>query len=101
MVEPLRTLVPKLQAAIAAAVGPAYANADTLVIVSDRADYQANAAMGLAKRVGRPPRDVAQAIVASLDAADVCESVEITGPGFINLVLRRDWLAARIAESAD
>ncbi len=61
-------------------------------------DYQANLAMPLGKRLGQPPRAVAEQIVAALDVGDICESPEVAGPGFINLRLRNDWLAARLAE---
>ncbi len=60
-------------------------------------DYQANFAMPLGKRLGRPPRDVAAEIVARLDVADLCEPPEVAGPGFINLRLRDDWLSDRLA----
>ena len=54
-------------------------------------DYQANAAMGLAKRLNRKPRDDAQQIVDALAAdADfnaMYQPPEIAGPGFINLRL--------------
>ncbi|MBI2826432.1 MAG: arginine--tRNA ligase [Planctomycetia bacterium] len=59
-------------------------------------DYQANLAMPLAKQLARPPRDVAAQIVAHLDVADLCHEPQIAGPGFINLTLRDDWLAARL-----
>ena len=42
-------------------------------------DYQANMAMPLAKRLGRPPRDVAAEIVARLDVADLCASRKSPG----------------------
>jgi len=35
-------------------------------------DYQSNAAMGLAKKLGRKPREVAEAIVEKLDIDDLC-----------------------------
>jgi len=60
-------------------------------------DYQANMAMPLGKQLGRPPREIAAEIVARLDVADLCLLPEIAGPGFINLRLRDDWLAERIA----
>jgi len=63
-------------------------------------DYQANMAMSLGKRLGRPPREIAKEIVARLDLADCCETPEIAGPGFINLRLKNDWLVARLAEAA-
>jgi arginyl-tRNA synthetase len=59
-------------------------------------DYQANMAMTLGKQLGRPPREVAQEIVARLDVADFCLPPEIAGPGFINLRLRDQWLAERV-----
>ena len=55
-------------------------------------DYQANCAMPLGKRAGKPPRDIAQQIIAALEIDDLCESPEVAGPGFINLRLRDDWL---------
>ena len=61
-------------------------------------DYQANGAMALAKRLGKNPRDVAAEIVAAADLSGIAETVEIAGPGFINITLSPDWLAARLAE---
>ena len=55
--------------------------------------FQSNVAMRLAKKEGRPPRDVAADIIARLDIDDLCETPEIAGPGFINLRLRTDVLA--------
>ena len=60
-------------------------------------DYQCNVAMSLAKSLGRPPREVAQVIVEHLDASDLLAAPEIAGPGFINLVLTRDWLERQAA----
>jgi arginyl-tRNA synthetase len=52
-------------------------------------DYQCNAAMGLARKLGRKPRDIAASIVESLPEAalSILEPPEIAGPGFINLRL--------------
>jgi len=62
-------------------------------------DYQANFAMPLGKQLDRPPREIAGKIVDKVDLGDLCRSVEIAGPGFINLRLRDDWLANRLAEA--
>lgn len=59
-------------------------------------DYQANCAMPLAKQLGRSPRDIAATLVAKLQVDDICQAPEIAGPGFINLRLRDDWLAAQL-----
>jgi arginyl-tRNA synthetase len=56
-------------------------------------DYQANMAMALGKRLSKPPREVAAAIVERLEVADLCEAPEVAGPGFINLRLRDAWVA--------
>jgi arginyl-tRNA synthetase len=63
-------------------------------------DYQANCAMPLGKRLGKPPREIAAQLIARIDLADICETPDIAGPGFINLRLKNDWLAAHIAASA-
>jgi arginyl-tRNA synthetase len=55
-------------------------------------DYQANCAMPLAKKVGKPARQLAEEIVSKLDVADLCEPPELAGPGFINLRLKADRL---------
>lgn len=81
--------------AIVAAFGDEFANADPLVRPAQNpqfGDFQSNVAMGLAKRVGKSPREVAQAIIASATLEDICEKPEIAGPGFINLRLRADAL---------
>jgi arginyl-tRNA synthetase len=65
-------------------------------------DYQANMAMPLGKRLGKPPREIAAQLVGLVDVADMCASPEIAGPGFINLRLKDDWLAQQIdANRAD
>jgi arginyl-tRNA synthetase len=64
-------------------------------------DYQANLAMPLAKRLARPPRDVAAQIVERLRVDDLCRAPEVAGPGFINLTVRDDRLAERLAAAVD
>ena len=61
-------------------------------------DFALNAAMVLAKRAGKPPRQLAEAIIEALrgvDGAGDLVSLEVAGPGFINLRLNPDlWLRA-------
>ena len=59
--------------------------ADPVLRASERADFQANGALALSKEMGRAPRDVAEEVVAAAVLDDVCATVEISGPGFINL----------------
>jgi len=63
-------------------------------------DYQSNAAMGLAKKLARKPREVAEAIVEKLDIDDLCERPEIAGPGFINFRLQPSFLARSLQSIA-
>lgn len=62
-------------------------------------DYQANFAMSLGKTLGKPPRDVAQQIVAQTKLDDLCESVEVAGPGFINLRIKDNVLRAALVQA--
>jgi arginyl-tRNA synthetase len=69
---------------------------DPVLRASDRVDYQANGAMALAKRLGRPPRDVAEEVAAAV-SLDGIATVEVAGPGFLNLVLDDGIIASAIA----
>lgn len=60
--------------------------------------FQSNVALRLAKEQGRPPRDVAADIVAQADLDDICEPLDVAGPGFINFRIRADVLAATVTE---
>ncbi len=62
-------------------------------------DYQANFAMPLGKQLGKPPRDIASQLLAATQLDDLCQPPEIAGPGFINLRLRDDWLAAQLNQA--
>ena len=70
--------------------------ADPVLRSSDHADYQVNGVMGLAKGLDRNPRDVAIEIVARLDFGDLVESIEIAGPGFLNLTLSTTALTSQL-----
>jgi len=88
-----RVLLERLQAAFAT-VAP---GADPVLRASDRADFQANGALALAKQLGRQPRQVADEVLGAADLGDVCSEVTVSGPGFINLTLSDDFIAAQVA----
>ncbi|GAB3886950.1 arginine--tRNA ligase [Terrabacter terrigena] len=98
MVSPLVALTPKVQSAIAAALGDDFREADPVLRPSQFADVQVNAALALAKKVGMPPREVASKIVDALELDGVCDKVEVSGPGFINLTFTDAWLASLLQE---
>ena len=95
MTDPQEALARLMQAALAAAFGPERADADPLIRPSQFADYQSNVALSLAKPLRRSPRDVATELIGHLGGSDVLASAEVSGPGFINLTLRNDWIAAQ------
>jgi arginyl-tRNA synthetase len=94
MADPRDVLAQRVSAALGAAFGPEYEAADPVIRPSSFADYQSNAALPLAKKLGRPPRDIAADIIAHLDLEGVAEPPEVSGPGFINLRLLPGWIAA-------
>jgi arginyl-tRNA synthetase len=61
-------------------------------------DYQVNGVMPLAKQLKTNPRKLAEQIIAKLDVSDICEAPEIAGPGFINLRLKPEFVAANLLE---
>ena len=93
---------------LSTALQPAFdqmeAGADPVVRPSTRpgVDFQANGAMAIGKRLGRPPAEVAADVVAAADLGSMCAAVSVAPQGFINLTLSDGWLAGRIQEhSAD
>ncbi len=70
---------------------------DPLVRRSPRADFQSDAALALARRLGRPPRDIAAAVLALAVLDDVGVSAEVSGPGFLNLTVADRALADLVA----
>ncbi|MGA8055657.1 MAG: arginine--tRNA ligase [Burkholderiales bacterium] len=55
---------------------------------ANHGDYATSVALQLAKPLGRPPREIAQALVAALPASPWLDSADVAGPGFINLRLK-------------
>jgi arginyl-tRNA synthetase len=97
MADPQTMLAGAVSRAMVAALGDQVTGVDPVIRPTSNpanGDFQANFAMGLAKQLGRPPIEIAEAVVAELDLGGVCERVEVARPGFINFVLDDGWLAA-------
>jgi len=62
--------------------------------------YQCNAAMKLAKLLKTNPRAIADALVEKVDRQSdgMIQSLEVAGPGFINIVLKKEFLAKRVED---
>ncbi len=56
-------------------------------------DYATNVAMQLTKVAKRAPRQIAEAILEHLPENEWIESIEIAGPGFMNIRVKKDYLA--------
>ncbi len=48
-------------------------------------DYACTVAMQLSKKLGKPPQDIANSIIDNVDKGELIESLEMAGPGFINI----------------
>lgn len=79
------------------------ASADPLLRRSDRADFQANGILALAKKAKANPRELATQVVANVVAGDVIKEIEVSGPGFLNVTITdraiTENLAARYADT--
>ncbi|WP_128376030.1 arginine--tRNA ligase [Streptomyces cavernae] len=92
----------RLTAALSAAL-PEAGSADPLLRRSDRADFQANGILALAKKAKANPRDLATQVVTQVESGDVIKEVEVSGPGFLNVTITdraiTENLAARYADT--
>ncbi len=93
---------PELERAIAQCVQELYAASVTIDLSRPEekfGDYATNVALQLAKQVGKPPREIAEALAAKLqeNLAETISKVEVAGPGFLNLTLTDTALQALAA----
>ncbi|AWZ04852.1 MULTISPECIES: arginine--tRNA ligase [unclassified Streptomyces] len=101
--------VPSLASSVNQRVADALASAlpesgaaDPLLRRSDRADFQANGILALAKKAKANPRELATTVVEGLDSGDLIKEIEVSGPGFLNITVTDraivETLAARAAD---
>ncbi len=98
MADPLELLADRLRPAFEVVGGRP--GIDPVVRSSEHADAQANGALPLAKALGRPPREVAQAVLDAADLSGLATTVEIAGPGFVNVTFDPVWIASLVAAVA-
>ncbi|MEU0082449.1 arginine--tRNA ligase [Micromonospora tulbaghiae] len=92
-----RLLSDRLAPAFAAVAG---GPVDPAVRRSQHADFQSDAALGLARRLGRPPREIAAEVRERAALADLCAAVEVSGPGFLNLTVAGHALGGLVSAMA-
>lgn len=73
---------------------------DPVVRRSQRADFQSDAALALARRLGRPPRAIATEVLEHAELADLCAAAEVSGPGFVNLTVADGALGGLVSALA-
>jgi arginyl-tRNA synthetase len=95
------TVQQRLAEGLSAAL-PEAGSADPLLRRSDRADFQANGILALAKQLKGNPRELATKVVDGIPANDVLKEIEVSGPGFLNITVTDEaiirTLAARAAD---
>ncbi len=98
----MEKFIDKLSAAVAEAFAAAgYDPACGKVTLSNRPDlceFQCNGAMAAAKSARKAPILIANDVVALLQSSGIFSSAEAVAPGFINLRIREDYLAAHVEE---
>ena len=102
----VKSLSDSVQQQLASALSatlPEAAGADPLLRRSDRADFQANGILALAKKAKANPRELATQVVSRIATGDgVIKDVEVSGPGFLNITIAdraiTETLAARAAD---
>ncbi|MFD6324646.1 arginine--tRNA ligase [Streptomyces sp. NPDC058442] len=72
-------------------------SADPLLRRSDRADYQANGILALAKKAKANPRELAAEVVAHITTGDLIKDVEVSGPGFLNITVADRAITGNLA----
>ncbi|MFF5436695.1 arginine--tRNA ligase [Streptomyces achromogenes] len=85
-------LASALSATLPEAVG-----ADPLLRRSDRADFQANGILALAKKAKANPRELAAQVVGRVETGEVIKDVEVSGPGFLNITVADKAITGNLA----
>ncbi|UKY51101.1 arginine--tRNA ligase [Streptomyces inhibens] len=76
---------------------------DPLLRRSDRADFQANGMLALAKKLKGNPRELAAQVVAGIPTGEsgaVIKEIEVSGPGFLNITIADEAITKTLAERA-
>lgn len=99
--------VPSLASSVNQRVADALASAlpeagaaDPLLRRSDRADFQANGILALAKKAKANPRELATTVVEALPTGDLIKEIEVSGPGFLNITITDRAIVETLAARA-
>ncbi|MFF4368696.1 arginine--tRNA ligase [Streptomyces sp. NPDC001594] len=99
--------VPSLASSVEQRVSDALASAlpeagaaDPLLRRSDRADFQANGILALAKKAKANPRELATTVVEAIPTGDLIKEIEVSGPGFLNITVSDEAIVRTLAARA-
>ncbi|MFJ8163138.1 arginine--tRNA ligase [Streptomyces sp. NPDC096136] len=99
--------VPSLASSVEQRVSDALASAlpeagaaDPLLRRSDRADFQANGILALAKKAKANPRELATTVVEGIPTGDLIKEIEVSGPGFLNITVSDEAIVRTLAARA-
>ncbi|WP_326688733.1 arginine--tRNA ligase [Streptomyces sp. NBC_01795] len=76
---------------------PEATSADPLLRRSDRADFQANGMLALAKKLKGNPRELAAKVTEALPDNDEIKDIEVSGPGFLNITVADQAIVRNLA----
>lgn len=93
------TVQQRLADALSAAL-PEAGSADPLLRRSDRADFQANGILALAKKLKGNPRELAAKVVEAIGADGELKEIEVSGPGFLNITVTDAAIVRTLAARA-
>ncbi|MDX6759249.1 arginine--tRNA ligase [Streptomyces sp. F8] len=79
---------------------PEAGGADPLLRRSDRADFQANGILALAKKAKANPRELATTVVGGIPTGDLIKEIEVSGPGFLNITVADGAIISTLAARA-
>ena len=80
----------RFEQALTAAFGEELAGADPMLVPTSNpkfGDYQSNAPLALAKRLGKAPRAIAEELIQQLDVSEICLTPAIAGAGFKSTIV--------------
>ncbi|MBE1487295.1 arginine--tRNA ligase [Plantactinospora soyae] len=73
---------------------------DPVVRRSRHADFQAEGALALARRLDRAPREIAAEVLDRAELTDLCSAARVSGPGFVNLTVADELLGSLLSGMA-
>ncbi|WP_030772561.1 arginine--tRNA ligase [Streptomyces sp. NRRL F-2664] len=79
---------------------PEAGGADPLLRRSDRADFQANGILALAKKAKANPRELAATVVQGIPTGGLIKEIEVSGPGFLNISVADEAIISTLAARA-